>query len=197
MPIKALVDTLSLPSSIGTAIAAGATFTIISSDSILGDSSPESLVERRRMVNMLAWSSLLFAIATVITVCLQALYASNSFCQVMNDTLNYEQEPRKKLEPWSSWDFLEFIIGYSAAAMALFTVALHLVASLLVIEVLRPYAPALMSQIVIGLFVFLSLAGWAGSAALRRRRRRAGARVEEIAWAASTVGQKQTVPSLQ
>ncbi|KAG9035152.1 hypothetical protein FS837_002029 [Tulasnella sp. UAMH 9824] len=190
IPFKALVDSLSLPSSIGTAIAAGATYTVLSLNSLLGDSSPEALAEQRRMVKLLAWATILFAVATVTTVCLQALYASASFCQIISDKLHYKVELRTKFEPWPSWDFMRYIMAYSVFAAAFVAIGMHLVASFLVIESLKAYVPALVSQIIIGLIFVVTIVGWVVAIVLGVSRGGASANTEENVLAADTVGQK-------
>ncbi|KAG8923387.1 hypothetical protein FRC00_006333 [Tulasnella sp. 408] len=171
IPYKALVDAMGLPSTIGTAIAAGAVFTLISSDSIQGDSSPETLAQRRRMIARLSWSAILFATATVDTACLQALYASPSFCRVISNKLHRRLELRTEFEPWPSWDFMQYIIAYFVAGMAHFAVAVHLAATILIVDSFKPYAPALISEILIGLMFFMSVVALGSSIVLARSQR--------------------------
>ncbi|KIO31209.1 hypothetical protein M407DRAFT_221013 [Tulasnella calospora MUT 4182] len=172
VPYKTFVDTLSLPSTIGTAIAASAAFTILSTDSILEDNSPQSLAQRREMVITLAWSAGLFAIATAITVCLQALYGSPSFCKVLSKKLNYKPDRREKFKRWPSWDFMRYVVAYTAVVGAYLALVLHLAATILIIGIFKPYAPTLIAQIIMVLVFILGILGWTISVALEQRRAR-------------------------
>ncbi|KAG9036111.1 hypothetical protein FS837_001755 [Tulasnella sp. UAMH 9824] len=168
VPYKAFVDALSLPSTIGTAIAAGAAFTILSADSILGDDSPPALAQRREIVIILAWSAGLFAIATAITICLQALYTSPSFCKSLSRKLNYRPELREKFQPWPEWDFMRYVVAYTAVVGAYLALVLHLTATTLIIEIFKPYAPALVAQLIMVLVFILGIFGWTISVALEQ-----------------------------
>ncbi|KAG8902879.1 hypothetical protein FRC01_009441, partial [Tulasnella sp. 417] len=66
------------------------------------------------MVVLLAWSAGLYGCATAITVCLQALYGSPSFCKLLSKKVNFRPELRTKSEPWPSWDFMRYVVAYSA-----------------------------------------------------------------------------------
>lgn len=170
MPYRNFVNTLSLPSTVGTAIAASAAFTILAADSILGQNSPESLDQRREMVIILTWSAGLYAIATAITVCLQALYGSPSFCEIITKKLNYRPERRTRFEPWPSCDFLRYIVAYIAVGGAYVALILHLAATILIIGIFKPYAPTLVAQLLImGVFI-LGILGWVISIAIEQPR---------------------------
>ncbi|KAG8990629.1 hypothetical protein FRB90_001692 [Tulasnella sp. 427] len=170
VPYKNFVDTLSLPSTIGTAIAASAAFTVLCADSIMGENSEEIKARSREMVIILAWSAGLFAIATAITICLQALYSSPSFCKIIRSKLHYKRELRTKFKGWQDLgDVLRYMIAYIAVTGAYLAIILHLVATVLIIGIFKPYAPALIAQLVMGLIFVLGFVGWGISVALEQR----------------------------
>ncbi|KIO31211.1 hypothetical protein M407DRAFT_221015 [Tulasnella calospora MUT 4182] len=168
VPYRNFVDTLSLPSTIGTAIAASAAFTILSADSIMGDSSPEAMARQREMVVILAWASGLYAGATSITVCLQAIYGSPSFCKVLIKKLNFKTELRTKYKPWPSWDFMRYGIAYGVVCSAYLALVMHLAATILIVGLFRPYGPTWLGQVWIVLIFMLALLVWAISVALEQ-----------------------------
>ncbi|KAG9032863.1 hypothetical protein FS837_002615, partial [Tulasnella sp. UAMH 9824] len=108
LPCKSLVDALGLPSTIGTAVAAGALFAVVSTDQ----------AKDEYMISMLAMSGFLFALATANTICLQALYSSPSFCKILYKKLNRDPKRRTKFEPWPSWDFMRYFVAYFTVAWA-------------------------------------------------------------------------------
>ncbi|KIO31210.1 hypothetical protein M407DRAFT_5211 [Tulasnella calospora MUT 4182] len=174
VPYRSFVDALSLPSTIGTAIAASAAFTILSADGILGDNSPESLEHRRNIVVLLAWSAGLYgSCATAITVCLQALYGSPSFCKLLSKKVNFRPELRTKLEPWPSWDFMRYVVAYTTVAGAYLGLVLHITGTMLLIQPFAPYAPAYLSQAMIALIFFVGAVIWAISVTLEEPHARA------------------------
>ncbi|KIO32383.1 hypothetical protein M407DRAFT_18695 [Tulasnella calospora MUT 4182] len=172
VPFKNLIDALVLPSTIGTAIAASAAFTILSADSLLGDDSPEGLDRRKEMVVSLVSSTALFAIATAITICLQALYGGPPFCQILIKKLNRDPEKRTPFEPWPSWDFMRYVIAYSVVLASLLALVLHLAATMLIIEVFKPYGPALITQLLIGCVFAVGIAAWGISVVLEMQEAR-------------------------
>lgn len=125
---------------------------------MLGDD-PNSTAHRQKVVGKLAWSAGLFAIATAIAICLQVLFASPSFCTVMSKMLHHDRSKRKS---WSCsfGNMLRFLVAYCAAGGALLAILLHLIATILIIDVFKPYAPALVAQLVMGLIFFAGLFGW-------------------------------------
>lgn len=192
LPLQKLIDSLSLPGSIGTALAAGAAFTIISTDSVLGESSPEAKVEQKRMVTLLSWAGLLFCVATVTTVCLQGLYASPPVCRIISDKLHYKAELRTKFQPWPSWDFLRYIMAYTIHGMVYLALSMHLTASLLVIEAAKRYIPALEFQILIGVIAFMTIVIGSTATAMEALRERGNAIEKGDVPAARTVRQEET-----
>lgn len=143
------------------------------------------------MVTLLGWATLLFSIATINTVCLQALYTSPAFCQVISDKLHQVEELRTKFEPWPSWDFLRYILAYGTVGTVYFALALHLAAFALIIESARNYVPAIVFRISITMIPFVSLVVWGISNVMETLRERASTRMEENAPAASTVRQNE------
>lgn len=170
IPYKSLIDSLSLPSTIGTAISAGGAFTVICSDSVLGDRSPESVVLRREWIRILTWSAGFYTIATVMIVCLQALYGSPSFRRILSKKIDLNPELRTKFKPWPSWDFMRYVVAYSAIAMAYCASALHLAATIFLIQVFAPYGPTLVSQIVLGMICVICVVLWTISITFERPR---------------------------
>ncbi|KAG8923714.1 hypothetical protein FRC01_012446 [Tulasnella sp. 417] len=159
VPYKEFVTTLGFPCTIGTAIAAGAAFSILAAGSIFGDTSEKAFAELRHMATLLAWSAGCYANATAIVVCLQFLYSSPSFCKVITQKINYTWAYRRKNEPW---ELLRCIIAYGTVGAGFFSLLLQLAGTILMVEALRPFAPVLLAEIpiamvaMIGMFSFIS-----------------------------------------
>ncbi|KAG8950800.1 hypothetical protein FRC00_007536 [Tulasnella sp. 408] len=169
VPYKMLVDALMLPSTIGTAIAAGGAFTILTTDSIFGDDSPQSLAHRKEMFQSLLWATELFGVATAITVCLQALYSDSSFCKILLKKLTYRPELKTKFEPWPSPDFLRYVIAYTAVGAAFLSLILHSAGTILMVIAFQPYGPTWIAKIFMVLIPTLGIIGWIMSTALEQR----------------------------
>lgn len=159
-----------LPSSIGAAVAAIGAFTILSADSILGDDSPQSLVQRKAMFQTLVWSTELFGVAAGITVCLQALYGSPSFCKILSKKLNPKPELRTKFDPCPSPDFLRYVVAWTVVGAAYFALILLGIASILMVKAFEPYAPTVFAKIFIVLIPTLGTIGFIISLALEQPR---------------------------
>lgn len=166
VPYRAFVNVLGFPSTIGTAIAASAAFSVLASSSILGDSSPEAFAMLRRMVTLLTYSIGSYAIATTITCCLQFLYTNPWYCKVMAQKINLTIERRKEIQPHNT---LRYVLVYGSVGMAYMALILQYVGTILLLEVFSPFGPVLVAQIGITLASVFSLFAFATSVALERR----------------------------
>jgi len=148
VPYRGFIAALSFPCTIGTAISAPAAFSVISASSLFGDSSPKALATLRRMAVILAYSAGCCAIATTIVVCLQFLYSGPSFCKIITQKKNFTPRLRRKDRPH---DLLRSILAHGAVGLAYLAAALEYAGTILLIEALSPFVPALAAQILITL----------------------------------------------
>ncbi|KIO31806.1 hypothetical protein M407DRAFT_19316 [Tulasnella calospora MUT 4182] len=177
LPCKNLVDALALPSTIGTAVAAGALFTLMFTESSMESS------DYRFTFNILALSGFLFALATAITIFLQALYSSPSFCKILYKKLNPNQEFRTKFEPWPSWDFMRYIVAYFTVAFAFTSLFVHITATMLIFKLFTFNGHVFPAQLTFGLACGVCVVIWIISIVLERPQRLRG---EDISPAASS-----------
>ncbi|KAG8958834.1 hypothetical protein FRC05_008613, partial [Tulasnella sp. 425] len=152
VPYKEFVDALAFPCSIGTAISAGAAFSILAANSIFGDSSPEAFDQLRHMTTLLAWSAGCYALVVAIVGSFQFLYSLPYFCKVITLKLNYSWERRRHDKPW---DLLRSFIAYGTVGCCILALLLQLAGTILLVEALRPFAPVLLTQIPVS-FVFVT-----------------------------------------
>ncbi|KIO31808.1 hypothetical protein M407DRAFT_241696, partial [Tulasnella calospora MUT 4182] len=174
LPCKNLVDALGLPSSIGTAVAVGALFSIISAVLTLDEITPEAWEAQQYTIGMLAMSGFLFALATAITICLQALYSSPSFCKILYKKLNRNPELRTKFEPWPSWDFMRYVVAYFTVALAFISLGLHLTATMLIFKLFTFHGKVFPAQLTFGLACGVCVVLWLISIVLERPQRLRG-----------------------
>ncbi|KAG8933317.1 hypothetical protein FRC00_013290 [Tulasnella sp. 408] len=161
LPCKNLVDALGLPSTIGTAVAAGALFTVITADQ----------AQYNDAIAMLALSGFFFALATANTICLQALYSSPSFCRILYKKLNRDPKRRTKFEPWPSWDFMRYVVAYFTVVWAYASIVLHMIATMIIFQLFTFNGHTYPSQVTFGLACFVCVVIWVISVLLERPKR--------------------------
>ncbi|KAG8952367.1 hypothetical protein FRC04_004795 [Tulasnella sp. 424] len=165
VPYKEFVVNLAFPCAIGTAIAAGAAFSILAAGGIFGDGSQEAFDELRHITTLLAWSAGCYANATAIVVCLLFLYSSPSFCKVISQKINYTWKLRRKNE---DWNLLRLIIAYGAVGAGFLSLLLQVAGTILMVEALRPFAPVLLAEVPISLVCVVGVGAYIGVILLER-----------------------------
>lgn len=168
LPCKNLVDALALPGTIGTAIAASALFTVITAGPPFQDLSPEGCEYRGYLIQKLAMSGFMFALATANALCLQVLYSSPSFCKILYKKLNQNLEIRTEFEPWPSWDFMRYVVSYVAVASAFGSVGLHMLGTMLIFQLSPYHGKPYVTQLILGMGCFVYACIWGFSVILER-----------------------------
>ncbi|KAG8933319.1 hypothetical protein FRC00_013292 [Tulasnella sp. 408] len=148
-----------------------ALFTVITAGPPFQDLSPEGCEYRGHLIQNLAMSGFMFALATANALCLQALYSSPSFCKILYKKLNRDPKRRTKLELWLSWDFMRYFVAYFAVAWAYTSIGLHLIATMIIFQLFTFNGHRYPAQVAFGLTCFACIVIWVISMILERPKR--------------------------